>query len=162
MNPTLLPMTTALLSAFLLLACSSNGEGHGPSGKSSKAESRPSKKQEEPPFATMLVVKKKPDSLPKIDVEVMESFPQQFALTFSLQTPSPGYEAKVGQPKAKGKALQVRVDLTPPDGPSLTVLDKAKVRIPLGELHTGAWTLQVQVFEDNKLHSTLNFALEAR
>lgn len=163
MNQILLSMTSALLSGILLLSCSSNGEPNGGAGdQAEKAESRASKNQKDRPFATNLIVKEKPKTLSKIDVEVMESSPQQFALNFALQTPTPGYEAKVGKLETKAGALLARIDLLPPDGPSLTVLDQAQVRIPLGELRAGSWILKVQVFQDKKPLSTLDFALEAK
>jgi hypothetical protein len=162
MNPVFFSITSALLTSLLLLSCSSNGESKGEGRKAEKASNHSEKSKETLPFAGSLILKQKPNTLSEIDLEVMESSPLQFALNFSLQAPTPGYEAKVGKLEAKDKALRVRVDLEAPGSPSLTVLDQVQVRIPLGELRVGSWTLQVRVFQDNKLLSTLPFVLEAK
>ncbi len=148
-------MLVGLFAGLVLLSCSSNGD---PKATNSAKEASGKK----PPFATTLLLKIKPESIKKAEIEVMESSPQQFALNFDLQTPMPGYSAKVGKLEKQGRTLRARVDLLPPEGPSLTVLDQASVRIPFGELRQGPWTLELKVFQDQKLTSTLSFHMEAK
>ena len=154
MNSILLSLCSSLCAGLLLLSCSSNGDS--PEAGDRKGEGA------EPPFATSLLLQKKPESVSQVDIEIMESAPLQFALNFGLQAPTPGYSPKLGTLETKGNTLRLRLDLVPPDGPSLTVLDQVQVRIPLGSLRAGSWFLEVPVYKGNKRTTTLHFTLEAK
>ena len=85
------------------------------------------------------------------DVEIMESFPVQFAVTFTKEVPTPGHKVEVegiSEPDAKN-VIVAKLRQISPKAPSLTVMDSKKVRCALGSLKVGEYTLEIRLREDD-------------
>lgn len=83
------------------------------------------------------------------EVEVMESFPVQFAVTMKMQVPSPDHTVaveSVGEPDAANAMVAIVRQTPPKEGSvSLTVIDHKPVRFALGSLAPGEYELRIKV-----------------
>ncbi len=152
-------LLAAAFVALSVVCCTDSGAEVG--GSSTKEETME--------YASLLICEKAPASDARFTdpkIEVMESMPVQFALTCTANLPMPGYGCAVESVDQGATPFDriVKIRMTPPEGVGLTVIDPQPVRIALGSLVPGTYTLHflVRESEDGKHAAAQTLVLVAK